>query len=284
MANTIVMQYQFEKNKNIKASAATAVVCGCIFLLFFFVRWSNPTLVQPIITEGIEVNIGNSDIGSGTEQPMEPGDLGNATNTDDASATTPTNTSTANNTPTDSDPDGAAITTPSKKITPTLTTNTATAKKIATTSAVTTPKPKMVMSKYNGGNSTGGNNADSYRKSLGEGNDAEGNGDKGKSFGTFTGKAYDGAGGISIRNGLIGRKPTKLPSFEDDFNENAKVAIDITINKNGKVIGAIVNPKGTSTANPTTRKIAIKRALEIQFSAGAEDQTGTIVLDMRIRG
>jgi hypothetical protein len=284
MVNSMTMTDHFEREKNIKASVATLIVCTCIFLLFFFVQWTSPIVEKPIITEGIEVNIGNSDMGSGTEQPMEPGEPGAESNPDNTTAAqTATATASPDNTPTSNDPDAAPISTLSKPNIST-TTNTTTAKKTTAIAIPTTPKPKMVMSKYGGGNGTGGNNADTYHKSTGEGNDPFGDGDKGKSNGTFTGKTYDGPGGISIRNGLTGRKPTKLPIFEDDFNENAKVAVDITINKAGKVTSAVVNPKGTSTANQNTRKIALKRAMDISFSAGAEDQSGTIILDMRVRG
>ena len=276
------MTDQFEREKNIKASAATLIVCSCIFLLFFFVQWTTPLVEKPIITEGIEVNMGNSELGSGMEQAMEPGEPG-AQNSSDNSATTLPTTASSDNTPTTNDADATPISTPSKPNI-TSTNNTNTAKKIAAIATPAAPKPKMVMSKYSGGNATGGNNADTYHKSAGEGNDISGTGDKGKINGTFTSKTYDGPGGISIRNGLLGRKPTKMPSFEDDFNENAKVAIDIIINKSGKVTSATVNPKGTSTANPNTRKVALKRALDINFSAGTEAQSGTIVLDMRIRG
>ncbi len=284
MVNSMTMTDHFEREKNIKASVATLIVCSCIFLLFFFVQWTTPVVEKPIITEGIEVNIGNSDVGSGNEQPMEPGEPGAKSNLDNTTAAqTATATASPDNTPPSNDPDAAPISTPSKPNIST-TTNTSTAKKTTAIPTPATPKPKMVMSKYGGGNGTGGNNADTYHKSTGEGNDPIGDGDKGKSNGTFTGKTYDGPGGISIRNGLTGRKPTKLPIFEDDFNENAKVAVDITINKAGKVTSAVVNPKGTSTANQNTRKIALKRAMDISFSAGAEEQSGTIILDMRVRG
>ncbi len=284
MVNSMTMTDHFEREKNIKASVATLIVCTCIFLLFFFVQWTTPVVEKPIITEGIEVNIGNSDVGSGNEQPMEPGEPGAESNPDNTTAAqTVTANASPDNIPPSNDPDAAPISTPSKPNIST-TTNTSTAKKITAIPTPATPKPKMVMSKYGGGNGTGGNNADTYHKSTGEGNDPIGDGDKGKPNGTFTGKTYDGPGGISIRNGLTGRKPTKLPIFEDDFNENAKVAVDITINKAGKVTSAVVNPKGTSTANQNTRKIALKRAMDISFSAGTEEQSGTIILDMRVRG
>ena len=90
-------------------------------------------------------------------------------------------------------------------------------------------------------------------------------------------------GGVSIRSGLDGRRITKLPSFEDDFNENAKVAVDIVVNENGQVISATVNPRGTTTTNAGIRNIAIKKAKMLRLNAGTDpEQKGTIVFSFKI--
>ena len=88
---------------------------------------------------------------------------------------------------------------------------------------------------------------------------------------------------VDIRNGLDGRRIAKLPSFEDDFNENAKVAVDIIVNSSGQVIGATVNPKGTTTTNANIRNIAIKKAKMLRLNAGNDpEQKGTIVFSFKI--
>ena len=283
MVNSIAMQNHFERNKNIKAGSITFVICACIFLMFFFIQWTTPMVEKPVVLEGIEVNIGNSDEGSGSVQPLVQGEPGETSNPDNNP--TPENSggssSNEDNTEPDNDPDATPTTTTNKKTTSPVTNPTPT-KKIAPLTPA--PKPKTIMPRYSGGNGNGGNTKDGYNDSRNEGNDPNGKGDKGQPNGTPNGKNYTGPGGVSIRSGLTGRRPTRLPSFEDDFNENAKVAVDIIVNKNGKVISAIVNPKGTTTANANTRKVAVKRALEITFNTGSEDQSGTIILDMRVRG
>jgi hypothetical protein len=71
--------------------------------------------------------------------------------------------------------------------------------------------------------------------------------------------------------------------FEDDFNENAKVAVDIIVNSSGQVIGATVNPKGTTTTNANIRNIAIKKAKMLRLNAGNDpEQKGTIVFSFKI--
>jgi hypothetical protein len=157
----------------------------------------------------------------------------------------------------------------------------------------TPPKPKAV---FGGGASTttSGNNADSYNGKTDQGI-AGGKGDHGKLNGnpnsdSYTGNGGNGTGGpagpggdVKIRSGLDGRRIAKLPSFEDDFNENAKVAVDIIVNSSGQVIGATVNPKGTTTTNANIRNIAIKKAKMLRLNAGNDpEQKGTIVFSFKI--
>ena len=153
--------------------------------------------------------------------------------------------------------------------------------------APTPPKPKAV---YGGGTiGTGGNGADSYNNVRNQGI-AGGNGDQGSANGNPNSDSYTGNGGssnngVTIRSGLKNRKFTKLPSFEDDFNENAKVAVDIKVDKNGNVIAASVNPRGTTTTNAGIRSIATRKAMQLKLNAGDEDeQSGTILFQFKLRG
>ena len=66
--------------------------------------------------------------------------------------------------------------------------------------------------------------------------------------------------------------------FEDDFNENAKVAVDITVDKTGNVTMAVVNQRGTTTTNQNVRNIALRKARSLKLNSGnTDDQTGTLV-------
>ncbi|MBA4139851.1 MAG: energy transducer TonB, partial [Segetibacter sp.] len=102
---------------------------------------------------------------------------------------------------------------------------------------------------------------------------------------SYKGNASSGNSGVRIRSGLSGRRFTKLPSFEDDFNENAKVAVDITVDAGGNVTNAAVNPRGTTTTNASVRAIALRKARQLKLNAGGDDeQTGTIVFDFKLKG
>ncbi len=276
------MTIGFEKEKNIKAGLITAVICLLLFCIFFFLTWELPQIPTPTFGEGIEVNLGNSETGFGTEPPQVPGEA--ATETDNSKTTPPAQVEASKPIQTDANEtnEAAAVATKTVK------------KEAVTTPPVPTPpKPKAV---FGGGSSTttSGNNADSYNGKTDQGI-AGGKGDQGKTNGnpnsdSYTGNGGNGTGGpagggVSIRSGsgLDGRRITKLPSFEDDFNENAKVAVDIVVNDNGQVISATVNPRGTTTTNAGIRNIAIKKAKMLRLNAGTDpEQKGTIVFSFKI--
>ncbi len=67
------MSPTFEKEKNIKAGMYTGFVCTALLLIFFFAKWTLPVIPHPVLDEGIEVNLGNSDEGFGDIAPQLPG-------------------------------------------------------------------------------------------------------------------------------------------------------------------------------------------------------------------
>jgi len=276
------MTLGFEKEKNIKAGLITALFCLLLFFIFFFLNWELPQIPTPSFGEGIEVNLGNSETGLGTEAPQVPGEA--ATETDNSKSTPPAQVEVSKPIQTDANEtnEAAAVVTKTVKKQNTI-----------TPPVQAPPKPKAV---FGGGASTttSGNNADSYNGKTDQGI-AGGKGDQGKINGnpnsdSYTGNGGNGTGGpagagggVSIRSGLDGRRIAKLPSFEDDFNENAKVAVDIVVDNNGQVISATVNPRGTTTTNANIRNIAIKKAKTLRLNAGNDtEQKGTIVFSFKI--
>lgn len=295
------MSAHFEREKNIKASAYTGMVCVLLFLLFFFLQWTLPQIPPPDFGEGIEVNLGNSETGLGDVPPQIPGD---PSLTEEVKTAPPKSAPDATAQPkinTDEYADGDAPSvnnTKTKPVTKPVVNPPAVVKKTAP-AAVTNPtpappKPKAV---FKGGSSTtsSGNRADSYNGVRDQGI-AGGKGDQGNPNGnpnsdSYKGNAASGNGGgggnsgVSIRSGLDGRRITRLPSFEDDFNENAKVAVDITVDKAGNVTLAVVNQRGTTTTNQNIRNIALRKARSLKLNAGnSEEQTGTLVFNFKLRG
>lgn len=120
---------------------------------------------------------------------------------------------------------------------------------------------------------------------------AGGKGDQGKINGdpnsdSYTGNGGSGSGGVSVSRGLQGRKINRYPSFEDEFSENAKVAVDIKVDDKGNVISASIQPRGTTTSNASMKAIALQKARQLRFNTneeGPEEDLGTIVFNFRIR-
>jgi hypothetical protein len=275
----------FEQQKNIKAAAYTSIIASIIFTLFLLVSWQIPQIPPPVASEGIEVNLGNSDFGMGNVEPEIPGPPTNEVQE------TPSNTLPSEpqqNTMDEDDKGDEAINNTPKTITPKpIVTKPITPNKSTTTPNPAPPKPKAVF----GGATTknvGGNNADSYNgvknQGINGGIGNQGNPNGNPNSDSYKGNANSGNSGVSIRSGLNGRRLVKLPSFQDDFNEDAKVFVDVTVDANGKVIAAIVNPRGTTTTNANIKKIAINKANQLRFNAGNTEQTGTIAFVFKANG
>ena len=289
-------EQEFERSKNRKALGITLGICLAIILLMFLVSWTAPQIPQPLVDNGIEVNLGNVDEGLGDVAPQIPGEMSKDEETD----VQPVKTSAAREEPEESkevaentERDAPEVrTSPKPKTEPKEPKELPKAKpkeKAPVVAAVPAPpKPKAV---YKGGatqNNSGGNGADSYNGVRNQGI-AGGKGDQGKPNGnpasdSYTGNGGTGKGGVSIRSGLSGRRFTHLPSFTDDFNENAKVAVDITVNESGAVTSAAINPRGTTTTNGGIRGIALSKAKQLKLNSGSSEQTGTIVFDFKLRG
>lgn len=280
--SSITIDKNFENEKNLKALGITLVISAALFLLFFLTSWSLPTIPPPMADEGIEVNLGNSETGLGDVEPQVPGEPTQEQN-NGAAPTAQDNTQESN---IDDKGDEAINSTP-KNITPTpikpVTPVVKSSIKPVVNPTPKTPTPKAV---FAGGtkNNTGGNNSDTYNGVKNQGI-AGGQGNQGSPNGNPNSDTYgpnNGGGGIKIKSGLTGRNIAVMPKFQDEFNENAKVAVDVTVDASGKVSSATVNPRGTTTTNANIRQIATRKAFQVKFTAGAEEQNGTIVFDFKV--
>lgn len=284
----------FEREKNLKALSYTIGVCLVLFLFFFLKQWQLPVISQPLFEEGIEVNLGNSDEGLGDIAPMIPGQP-SASNENNFSSPPQSQQQASEQSITgyDNEADDAPVVNNNPKVVKNNTNNNPVIRPTRNPQPVTnpTPTPPRPKAVYAGGTSTGsgGNGADTYNNVRNQGI-AGGNGDQGKINGnpnsdSYTGNGGTGNSGVKIRSGLGGRKFASLPTFEDEFNENAKVAVDITVDEDGKVIAQRINLNGTTTTNNNIRNIALRKARELRMTKGnVEEQTGTIIFDFKVKG
>lgn len=286
----------FESQKNAKASVYTLAICTLIVLLLLYITWTLPAPPPLPLEEGIEVNLGNSDKGLGTDQPYLPG----KPSAQDQQKYTPpkpavTEKAAAKEVETnDNDkeeapvvkkpavtkPDATRI--PDKDATPKV----VKATKPVENPAPVKPKPKAV---FNGvsGDGNGGNDADTYKPGGNQGI-AGGRGDQGKPGGNPNSDNYNGNGGtghsgVVISKGLQGRRIVGTPSFTDEFNENAKVAVDIHVDGNGNVMSADYQMRGSTTSESNMVAIALRKAKQVKFnSSGSAESFGTLVFNFKV--
>ena len=63
--------YQTVEQK--KAAKVTGIFCLALILLFIVWRWKYATPVTPLVSDLIEINLGNDENGMGENQPLKKG-------------------------------------------------------------------------------------------------------------------------------------------------------------------------------------------------------------------
>lgn len=274
-----------------KASGITIGVAIALLLLTFMLKWPVPTVPVPVAEEGIEINLGNSDAGFGSDQPQLPGDPAPAQQV----AYTPPQPAAEKAVPEDAkdveenddDKEAPVIRKPvvpkpnatKIDVAPKPVRSTPTPQPVAATPTPAPPRPRALMGRNMGGTGNGGNGADTYQKGGNEGI-AGGTGDQGRPGGNPNGGAYTGAPkSFGVRVLQISDQ-----SFEDEFNENAKVAMDVVANDNGKVTSATFQPRGSTTSNRQLIDIARRRAFELKLGSSDGGQKGTVIFNFKVKG
>lgn len=291
MPTLLQMDIRFEHEKNMKAGGYTIIIMGVLLMLMLVLSWKSPLRQEPLLNEGIEVNLGNSETGLGDVPPMVSGDP--APEAGDQSVV-PSPAMPPAETPLPTEEDNQAdetIAVPPKvtnpQIKPTNNNTSTSTKTVVNPPVVAPPKPKATMGGYAGGNGTGGNQQDGFNNVRNQGI-AGGNGDQGKANGNINSDNYKGNGGngnsgVTISRGLTGRAIQRFPSFEDDFNENDKIAVDLRIDEAGKVLSATYQSRGSTSSNSNLKAIAIRKAMQIKFSAGEGESLGTVIFNFRLK-
>ena len=277
----------FEAEKNRKALMYTSIICGLFLIIAIFYTWPMQVPPVPVSLDLIDVNLGNEMEGMGDVQPLVKGERA----PDNQSVASNQSAQKAQESPSqniqaDEDDDETAAPVvksenkneTSKKI---KQTNSVKASKNINPSPVVNPNPappKPKVPLYKGGTGTGGNGAAEDNGYRNQGY-KPGNGDAGSPDGKpdAYGNSPGGRSGVSVVRGLSGRRPIHFPNMQDDFNENAKVYVDIKVNAAGNVTSASI-AKGTTTSNSTLRNIALEKAKQLKFpSSDNYLESGTIL-------
>jgi hypothetical protein len=285
------MSTTFEAQKNKKAFAYTIVICGTLLLLAFFISWPILQPPVPVVQELLEINLGNNEEGMGETQPLIKGEMAPP---QESTPPAPTNEAPKQSAAKEIQPDENAeadaapiaklekkslkknivkppVALPVKKNNPTP----------VTTPALPKPaKPKLT---YNGPGTGTGNGATEDNGYRYQGNKAGEKGDSGVPSGNpdSYGNSPGGKTGISVTKGV---RPLNLGAlrFEDDFNENAVVFLDIKYSAAGTFISSVI-AKGTTTSKSTIIGIAKRKAGELKFPVSAGGGLSTIVFNFKIQ-
>ena len=286
----------------IKASARTSAVVVAFLLILFLVKITTPNPPYPEFAPneeggggngiGLEVNLGSGPDGMGDDQQLEPLKV--------AASSRPTVQPDEEQEKllTNEDEDSEKIKgseTPKKvekpKVKevkkPVVKVVKPVVKTVASEPVVETPKPIMDLKNVFNSNNTGGNEGTTGKP-----------GDQGNPNGVAGSKLYTGDGsgsgggsgggsgtgtGTGIGSGrsfsLAGRSAEFLQKPEYNIKEEGVVVVEITVDRNGKVIDATPILKGTTTQNAYLWRVAKEAALKAKFNVdnkAATYQKGTI--------
>ncbi len=287
------IDHSFESEKNRKAFLYTAGICGIFLIIAIFYTWPLQVPPVPTVQDLIDVNLGNDFEGMGNVQPLVKGERAPETQSIQSSqkavkaADNPSRNIKADET---NDPESAPVVKNEKAKEDAQDVNKESkakaTKNINPTPVVNPnpapPKPKLPL--YKGGNGNGGNGATEDNGYRNQGY-KPGNGDAGSPTGKpdAYGNSPGGRSGVSVVRGLSGRRPISFPSMQDDFNENAKVYVDIKVDASGRVTEASI-ARGTTTSNSSLRGIAIEKAKQLRFPSSQNDvESGTILFNFVLK-
>ena len=112
-------------------------------------------------------------------------------------------------------------------------------------------------------------------------------GNQGKTTGDPNSDNYDGTGlgNKGIAYDLKGRSSLSIPKPHYNLQESGKVVVEITVDKNGKVVNARPGMPGSTTSNSTLFEAARKAAMKAKFNADSDApayQQGTITYHFRL--
>jgi TonB family protein len=280
------------KNK-LMALGGTILFHALLFLVFILIVFKTPIPPFPETGgNGIEVNFGTSEDGMGEVQPEELMDASGNPSTAEEVADPPIEISTPVR------PSPKPILTQSIEEAPTVAKVETTENTSTSTATEPVPEPRKVNKRglYPGANKEGGSNAKGEGETNKPGDQGVKEGSKDSKYhgpgggnGDTPGNGTDGPGGDGKggpRYSLTNRKANSLPVPRAAFQEEGKVVVEITVDKNGNVVKAKPGVKGSTTSNPTLLDIARRAAMSAKFNPSTdapEEQKGTITYNFILK-
>ncbi len=244
-------------NPKIISGICTAVIMALIAVVLLSFGYDPPD--PPIPEEGVEVNLGDSDFGSGDD----PKPASTASSYAPPAAQNQVATQQAEPTPSLD-----ASTNQGNTVSPAVTEQ----------PTVENKEPEINKNAL----FTGRRNQSSGTGSQGV---STGTGDQGRPNGTPNSNNYTGNGGGNGNFSLAGRSSVALPRPDYKSNDQGTVVVQIWVDRNGNVTRAEYQPKGSNTSNGYLVSQAIAAAKRARFNAdpaAPEEQKGTITYIFKI--
>jgi periplasmic protein TonB len=275
-----------------KSMLLTLLIHGVMVLLLFYFVLTTP--VPPMGGgEGVLVNIGYVDLASGEIQPMSEN-----ISEEPAVQETPPPVKAEEVEVATQDLEDAPVITPPKpavkkpEIKPVIKETPVKVSEAPVKPVVKSPDPRALYKGRNTGSTSQGTGTsgtgdqgnplgDPFSKEYGQPGSGSGSG---IGFGTGTGSGSGTGPGISFD--LSGRSMVRKPTITDDSQEQGRVVIDVTVDKNGKVLTANGPGRGSTTTSSVLVRKAKEAAMKTHFSpspAGVEEQRGTMTFNFILR-
>lgn len=275
---------QAEENKKKLISLGISIMVFTLlllFLIFYIIVTPNPPFPETAGGGGgIEFNIGNLIEGTGNVENDGMGDAMKVVTSNEVTPPTKQENSSQDIVTSDQGEDVNIAKTETKNTTTNQTVVIPVKPREKTAAELLKEKFEKNKGKNGGGDGNSGHagndgSPDGNPNTHGDGGTGGGD-DSGDGPGKGPGKGQ-GPGGYGYS--LAGRNVMTPPVLSKDTKEEGKVVVEITVDRNGKVIKADPNGRGTTTSSPMLKAKARQAALATIFNvSGAEEQKGTITI------
>ncbi len=259
------------ETKEEKKSFTITVVIHVVILLLLFMFGLK--YLDPPLEQGIAVNFGTTDYGSGDVQPTEPikSEPRDVVPQIEETKSEPTTSSKSSENVLTADNTEAIAIQKQKEIADVQAKAEANAKV-----AEQKKKQEEADKKANLDALIGGVKKSDGKTTGGEGNDNK-SGDKGSPEGDPNASSYYGIGkGLDGDDNylLVGRRAINKKIFVQDCNQEGIVVVDITVDRNGNVTSAVPGVRGTTNNSKCLTDPARRAALETKFNSDPKAPAG----------
>lgn len=274
------MQYQRQEENNYpKAFAISSAIMVSFLVLSFFIIASRATPPEEVGTGGIIVNYGTSEIGMGDDYMSveEPSVAENANNTPPDKVITETDPITTSSAAVS---DKYIVTQDAEDAPEIVTKDKSTAKTPSVSLPTKENKPTVNQNAlYKGKKNNGIGRGDGTGTTPGNQGSKEGD-----PLSPNYGKGGSGFGNVSLS--IDNRSFVSIPKIEDNGQSSGKIAVEIRVDKTGKVTYARAGARGTTLSDVALwRKCeqAVLGAQLNQLESAPDVQIGKVVFNFKVR-